>query len=488
MILDGVAAIPLGARPAVVGAVGQGQDTRFAALVDAVPPPGVAEVEGSEAAAPDVDPETSGPEGEEDTALLAPLLGDPLVLPAAVPPAPLPPALPSDGGPALAGQGAIVAPEAVTGIPKSAAPLTLAAHPPELSGVDGPFAQASEAPQVAPRDPMVAEADDRSEAVSLQPPSLPNRMETPEPDVPSDGSQALPIPPPATGLPVSPDAAGDAAPAPPPATETPAPAAAAAAVPESPALKADPRELELPRRPERSPVRNATADPLGPEIQKTEGFQRLLTRSGQRSLSADLAGHQPHGLRAGPETGPSERPVTSDAPLPPGPDPQPPENLSPLPQPAAVPRAALPAIVTATAAPPVSPLVQAVLDRVLPLPSADRETVVRLNPSGLGLIEVAVQDRGDGAMDIALRVQNAVVLDALRHERDAVAQAVSAAQGGASGSLSMDLFHPGPDHRGPGPQAPGSTGREADTDPDPAEAQVAAPAVVLRADRVNILT
>ena len=146
----------------------------------------------------------------------------------------------------------------------------------------------------------------------------------------------------------------------------------------------------------------------------------------------------------------------------------------------------------ASAAPPQprSPLVQAAVERLTPLPAAAGETVLRLNPHGLGLIEVVIHDGRNGALDVALRVQNPLVLDAMRQERDAVAVVFSASQGGAEGSLSMDLMQSGTRQGGGGedarrqPQQTGQLAPESWTDeaPDAPEHQV------LSADRVNIVT
>lgn len=141
--------------------------------------------------------------------------------------------------------------------------------------------------------------------------------------------------------------------------------------------------------------------------------------------------------------------------------------------------------------PPRSPLVQAALDRILPLPAVAGETVVRLNPHGLGIIEVVLQNGRNGALDVALRVQNPLVLEAMRQERDAVAQTFLAAHGAAAGSLSMDMFHSGTGQRGTAPGLPagrtpaGQAGQEdapEDAQPDWSVPQIS------RADRVNIVT
>ncbi len=155
-------------------------------------------------------------------------------------------------------------------------------------------------------------------------------------------------------------------------------------------------------------------------------------------------------------------------------------------QPPALPK---PSSRTEPLAPPRSPLVQAVLDRIAPLPTASGETVVRLNPRGLGLIEVKLQERADGILDVTLRVQNPLVLEAMRLELDRVAESVLTAQGGASGSLSLDLFPSGTGQRsaeGGGQSSQTARGRATQ---DPAETSTDEPAPqILRADHVNIVT
>lgn len=135
-----------------------------------------------------------------------------------------------------------------------------------------------------------------------------------------------------------------------------------------------------------------------------------------------------------------------------------------------------------------SPLVQAALDRILPFRPQEGETLVRLNPHGLGVIEVVVQDARDGGLDVTLRVQNPLVLEALRQERDAVAQALVAPQGGAAGSLSMDLFQSGGGQRGGNLGAGAPTAPQAETGQEQPMTETAPDMPVLRSDHVNILT
>lgn len=137
-----------------------------------------------------------------------------------------------------------------------------------------------------------------------------------------------------------------------------------------------------------------------------------------------------------------------------------------------------------------SPLVQAAVERITPLPSTPGATVVRLNPHGLGLIEVTIQHGQHGVLDVALRVQNPLVLHAMQQEHQAIAQAIAPQQGGPSGSLTMDLFQSGSGagqrdaQSQPQPQSPAPA---TDDQSQTAPARQDAPQI-LRADHVNILT
>lgn len=165
---------------------------------------------------------------------------------------------------------------------------------------------------------------------------------------------------------------------------------------------------------------------------------------------------------------------------------QPVEQPVQMAQPLAVPKVSSEA---ETVVPPRSPLVLAVLDRISPLPSAVGETVVRLNPHGLGLIEVKLQERADGLLDVSLRVQNPLVLEAMRLELDRVAESVLTAQGGASGSLSLDLFPSGTGQRSAEGGGQSSQTARGGATQDPAETSTDEPAPqILRADHVNIVT
>jgi hypothetical protein len=167
-----------------------------------------------------------------------------------------------------------------------------------------------------------------------------------------------------------------------------------------------------------------------------------------------------------------------------------PQGSSDLPAFLSQPHASAPTVPAGSGPPPRrSALAQAVLDRVTPLRNVAHETLVRLNPRGLGMIEVVVNEAANGGLDVTLRVQNPLVLEALRQDRDAVAQALCPAQGGAGGSLSLDLFQSNTGRQD------GDTGQtpapitEATEAPEPS-GPTADPAAmaILHADHVNIVT
>lgn len=67
----------------------------------------------------------------------------------------------------------------------------------------------------------------------------------------------------------------------------------------------------------------------------------------------------------------------------------------------------------------------------------DGAVTIRLKPHGMGLIEVEIARNARGDNEVLLRVQNPMVLEALRGERQAMADILS-----GQGGLSMELFLP----------------------------------------------
>ena len=111
-----------------------------------------------------------------------------------------------------------------------------------------------------------------------------------------------------------------------------------------------------------------------------------------------------------------------------------------------------------------SPLARQVAGQVMVAAAgsqAEDRLVVRLKPHGMGIIEIEVTRGRDGAPEVAMRVQNPMVLEALRSERQAMADLVSSHMKGDS--LSMDLMSTPQEGRGQGedprPRREGAAGR-----------------------------
>jgi hypothetical protein len=141
---------------------------------------------------------------------------------------------------------------------------------------------------------------------------------------------------------------------------------------------------------------------------------------------------------------------------------------------------------------PRSAIVPNVVERVAALPREVGETVIHLKPHGMGLIEVSIQQARDGGLDIVLRIQNPMVLEAMQAERQAVAQAIGGQGSAASGSLTMDLFQSGSGQRGAQGDGSGATSRSGSLPTTEESLDTAADQAVTRqiiqSDRVNIIT
>ncbi|MFG6082825.1 hypothetical protein ACEUZ9_004057 [Paracoccus litorisediminis] len=108
----------------------------------------------------------------------------------------------------------------------------------------------------------------------------------------------------------------------------------------------------------------------------------------------------------------------------------------------------------------------------------DGSITLRLKPHGMGMIEVEVAKNAQGMSEIILRVQNPMVLDALRAESQAMSDIL-----GGQGGLSFDLYQSGQE-RGQSEQkrsAAGATsGGSADSDShDEAEVRSAGPGLLI---------
>lgn len=90
---------------------------------------------------------------------------------------------------------------------------------------------------------------------------------------------------------------------------------------------------------------------------------------------------------------------------------------------------------------PASPLVRNVAAQLANLPLEDGYLKLQLKPQGMGLIEVELIRDMAGRQEIAIRVQNPMVLEALRAERGAMLELLAAH--GHSDGLQLDLFQKG---------------------------------------------
>ena len=90
-----------------------------------------------------------------------------------------------------------------------------------------------------------------------------------------------------------------------------------------------------------------------------------------------------------------------------------------------------------------SPIVRQVVDQLAHQPSEDGGATIRLKPHGMGVIEISVDRAKDGGLNVDMRVQNPLVLDAMRAERSAISHLFQPTGTTAGGSLSMDLFQSG---------------------------------------------
>lgn len=125
--------------------------------------------------------------------------------------------------------------------------------------------------------------------------------------------------------------------------------------------------------------------------------------------------------------------------------------------------------------PVASPLVRNILDRMQELEVSEGKTRILLRPQGMGALEIDILRQADGRMHLALRVENPLVLDALRNESGALSSFM--------GEKGFDLSNGGPDlssyHQMP-------QGEEAGPE-DEAEI-IETETALLDGERVNILT
>lgn len=125
--------------------------------------------------------------------------------------------------------------------------------------------------------------------------------------------------------------------------------------------------------------------------------------------------------------------------------------------------------------PVASPLVRNILDRMQELEVSEGKTRILLRPQGMGALEIDILRQADGRMHLAIRVENPLVLDALRNESGALSSFM--------GEKGFDLSNGGPDlssYR----QMPQSEEAGSEDEADITETETA----LLDGERVNILT
>lgn len=120
---------------------------------------------------------------------------------------------------------------------------------------------------------------------------------------------------------------------------------------------------------------------------------------------------------------------------------------------------------------PSSPIVQKVAEQIAKVASESGTTIIRLKPYGMGTIEISVDRSKAGRLDVEMRVQNPMVLDAMRNERGAISHLFNAGSGQAGGTLSMDLLHSGngrsdPEQRREAPSGAAAQTEEEDEAPE----------------------
>lgn len=126
---------------------------------------------------------------------------------------------------------------------------------------------------------------------------------------------------------------------------------------------------------------------------------------------------------------------------------------------------------------PASPLVRNILDRMQELEVSEGKTRILLRPQGMGALEIDILRQADGRIHLAIKVENPMVLDALRNESSALSSFM--------GEKGFDLSNGGPDLSSY--RRPTQGDEDIGTDEPDAEATVIETAL-LDGERVNILT
>jgi hypothetical protein len=137
-----------------------------------------------------------------------------------------------------------------------------------------------------------------------------------------------------------------------------------------------------------------------------------------------------------------------------------------------------------------SPMVQKVVDQIAKIPNTDGTTTIKLTPHGMGSVEITVEKMSNGRIDVELRVQNPLVLEAMRNERGAISHLFSSQGNNAGGSLSMELMNSGGGQQSRDDKASSDAGKTSETgvtDEEPEET-IETPRIQGGSGSLNILT
>nr|WP_325250172.1 hypothetical protein [Amylibacter sp.] len=143
--------------------------------------------------------------------------------------------------------------------------------------------------------------------------------------------------------------------------------------------------------------------------------------------------------------------------------------------------------------PSKSPIVRQVMDQLVQYPTENGMATIRLKPHGMGVIEITVERTKEGSLTVDMRVQNPLVLEAMRNERAAISHLFQPTANSAGGTLSMDLFQSGTGRNGQDQQGQAAkdtpSGTAQNTSEDTQDTPVMAQNQQTRASGVlNILT
>lgn len=127
---------------------------------------------------------------------------------------------------------------------------------------------------------------------------------------------------------------------------------------------------------------------------------------------------------------------------------------------------------------PTPPLLRNVLDRLSEIEISEGKTRLLLRPQGLGVLEIDLARLLDGRLQLAIRAENPLLLEALKQEGGALAAFMS--------ERGFDLSGGQPDLERYAPPMPEAEETESDTAAEPEISVAAQP--LLRADRLDLVT